>query len=130
MLPADEKLIACGNSAGEIMLYVLVQGVEITTDPIYTSFGGHKAAIESISLRSSVSVGHSSVISSMDTAGVVCFWRLDTVTTGTDMTPSIEEIILGDQKLQLLDKIDLRLQRQLIDIVPLSIDIDPKESNT
>ncbi len=128
LLPLEEKLVVAGNTDGELLIYALKQNE--AGRAIYTSYSGHKATIVSISVRGSVAMPRSALISTIDSTGTVCFWRLDPVTAGTDMTPSIEEFILGEYRLQLLERSELSGQFFLSDAVPTLVEIDPRDSNS
>ena len=122
LLPTDEKIAITGNSHGEVMLYPLKLN-SARQNPLCVSYRGHKAGIIDISVRGSVSNPHYSLIATLDVSGVTCFWRVDAV--GSDTTAgSIEEIVFGEYKLQLLENMDVaRLA------VPTGIYIDPKDSS-
>jgi len=97
--------------------------------PLCISYAGHKAAVTNISVRGSVTNPHFALISTLDSNGITCFWRLDSIVPSTNLTlASIEEIVIGKYKLQLLERIDLGLQ--LLGSVPVCLEIDPKDTNS
>lgn len=130
LCPADEMLIVAGNNEGEVFLFDLNQGKQASREPINIFFTGHKAAIAAITIRSSLSNPYSGLAASIDFSGTICFWRIDPVTAGADMIPSIDEIILGEYKLQMLECTDLSRQYFLSDALPKSIQIDPRDTNS
>jgi len=129
--PTDEMIIVAGNTEGEIFLYDIHKGKKRnTSEPININYSGHKASITSINIRSSLANSTSGLVASIDCSGTICFWRIDPVIAGMDITPSIEEILLGEYKLQLLSCSDLSKQYCLSDALPKHIRIDPRDTNS
>lgn len=126
LLPTENKLAVTANSNGELILHSL-RDAGRNDRPLCISYAGHKAAVTNLSVRGSVDNPHFALISSLDSTGTTCFWRLDS-TANTETMGSIEEIVIGEYKLQLLERIDL--SREFIESVPIGLEIDPKDVNS
>ena len=128
LLPTDERLAVTANINGVLSLYSLSDKGNHER-PLCISYAGHKAAVTTLSVKGSVLSSRFMVISSLDSTGIVCFWRVDSIVPSSDATiTSLEELAIGEFKLQLLERIDL--SQQLEETVPLSLEIDPKDSDS
>jgi len=126
ILPTDEKLCVTGNKNGEIKLY----SIKNTESPLCVSYRGHKAGITDISVRGSVQNSRHSLIATLDLEGTVSFWRIDPVGSEMDSVQgTIEEFVIGELRLQLLERTDLSSIYYLSESLPISIHIDPRDIN-